>query len=78
MKWAWGGPFVISRQTRVLANSRDRKTIQMIACMVTNTSDDPMVKTNLILAPTALLDQVCLYMSFRDGRGCLLSMFPLN
>lgn len=50
----------------------------MIACMVTNTSDDPMVKTNLILAPTALLDQVCLYMSFRDGRGCLLSMFPLN
>jgi hypothetical protein len=47
----------------------------MIACMVMNQSDDPLVKTNLILAPTALLDQVrptlsntlCLYrLSFFD------------
>ncbi|KDQ60258.1 hypothetical protein JAAARDRAFT_205244 [Jaapia argillacea MUCL 33604] len=33
------------------------KTIQMIAVMVSNRSDDPRTKTNLIVAPLALLDQ---------------------
>lgn len=36
------------------------KTVQMIACMVTNQATDPSTKATLILAPTALLDQVCL------------------
>jgi hypothetical protein len=42
--------------------SYDSKTVQMIACMVLNKSDDPMVQTNLIIAPTALLDQVSIIM----------------
>ncbi|CCM00776.1 uncharacterized protein FIBRA_02818 [Fibroporia radiculosa] len=33
------------------------KTVQMIAVMVRNQSDDPLCKTNLIVAPVALLDQ---------------------
>ncbi|KAF8647982.1 hypothetical protein AX16_006412, partial [Volvariella volvacea WC 439] len=33
------------------------KTVQMIALMVKNFSNDPVCKTNLIIAPTALLDQ---------------------
>ncbi|TFK67589.1 hypothetical protein BDN72DRAFT_898843 [Pluteus cervinus] len=33
------------------------KTIQMIALMIKNKSADPLCKTNLIVAPTALLDQ---------------------
>ncbi|PFH46796.1 hypothetical protein AMATHDRAFT_7394 [Amanita thiersii Skay4041] len=33
------------------------KTVQMIATMVQNQSTDPSCKTNLIIAPTALLDQ---------------------
>lgn len=36
------------------------KTVQTIAIMVHNVSDDPAVKTNLIVGPMALLDQVCL------------------
>ncbi|KAH9928979.1 hypothetical protein B0H21DRAFT_826230 [Amylocystis lapponica] len=33
------------------------KTVQMIAVMVSRRSDDPMCKTNLIIAPMSLLDQ---------------------
>ncbi|OSX63442.1 hypothetical protein POSPLADRAFT_1045766 [Postia placenta MAD-698-R-SB12] len=33
------------------------KTVQMIAVMVSNSSQDPLCKTNLIVAPVALLDQ---------------------
>lgn len=33
------------------------KTVQMIAVMVSNSSRDPLRKTNLIVAPVALLDQ---------------------
>ncbi|KAK0204021.1 SNF2 family N-terminal domain-containing protein [Desarmillaria ectypa] len=33
------------------------KTIQMIALMIKNRSNDPVCKTNLIMAPLALLDQ---------------------
>ncbi|TFY57616.1 hypothetical protein EVG20_g8474 [Dentipellis fragilis] len=33
------------------------KTVQMIATMVSNRSDDPLVKSTLIVAPVALLDQ---------------------
>ncbi|KZT10363.1 uncharacterized protein LAESUDRAFT_755872 [Laetiporus sulphureus 93-53] len=33
------------------------KTVQMIAVMVANQSEDPLCKTNLIVAPLALLDQ---------------------
>ncbi|KAF9003231.1 SNF2 family N-terminal domain-containing protein [Cyathus striatus] len=33
------------------------KTVQMIALMLKNRSEDPLCKTNLIIAPTALLDQ---------------------
>ncbi|KAA1473050.1 hypothetical protein DENSPDRAFT_219273 [Dentipellis sp. KUC8613] len=33
------------------------KTVQMIATMVSNRSEDPMVKSTLIVAPVALLDQ---------------------
>lgn len=33
------------------------KTVQIMSVMVTNPSDDPRCKTNLIIAPLALLDQ---------------------
>jgi SNF2 family DNA or RNA helicase len=33
------------------------KTVQIMSVMVANPSDDPICKTNLIVAPLALLDQ---------------------
>lgn len=46
------------------------KTIQAIAIMVHNASKDPGEKTNLIVAPTALLDQVRLHLFI--PRQCVL------
>lgn len=37
--------------------------------MVTNVSDDPMCKTNLILAPSALLDQWKLEIELKTNNG---------
>lgn len=39
------------------------KTVQTIAVMVHNISGDPAMKTNLIVGPVALLDQVRFYVS---------------
>ncbi|TDL24597.1 hypothetical protein BD410DRAFT_786110 [Rickenella mellea] len=45
------------------------KTVQMIATMVFNQSDAPAVKTNLILAPVALLDQWKLEIELKTNYG---------
>ncbi|KAG5653742.1 hypothetical protein H0H81_010999, partial [Sphagnurus paluster] len=50
------------------------KTIQMIATLVKNRSENPMCKTNLIIAPTALLDQWKLEIEMKTNCGlqCLI------
>jgi SNF2 family DNA or RNA helicase len=48
--------------------------VDRIAVMVTNASDDPRCKTNLILAPAALLDQWKLEIEMKTNNGlkCLI------
>ncbi|KIJ63774.1 hypothetical protein HYDPIDRAFT_155277 [Hydnomerulius pinastri MD-312] len=50
------------------------KTVQIIALMVANASDDPICKTNLIVAPMALLDQWKLEIETKttNGMKCLI------
>ncbi|PCH44932.1 hypothetical protein WOLCODRAFT_145249 [Wolfiporia cocos MD-104 SS10] len=54
------------------------KTVQMIATLVSNRSEDPLRKTNLILAPVALLDQwqMELEMKTNCGLTCLIYHGP--
>jgi SNF2 family DNA or RNA helicase len=51
------------------------KTVQTIAIMVHNVSDHPAVKTNLIVGPLALLDQVRLYSFIRAYDQILVLRF---
>jgi SNF2 family DNA or RNA helicase len=50
------------------------KTVQIIALMVANASDDPLCKTNLIIAPVALLGQWELEIEMKTANGmkCLI------
>ncbi|EIW77192.1 hypothetical protein CONPUDRAFT_168183 [Coniophora puteana RWD-64-598 SS2] len=50
------------------------KTVQMISVMVSNRGDDPARKTNLIVAPTALLDQWAMEIETKTdcGMKCLI------
>lgn len=50
------------------------KTVQMIALMVKNRSTDPSLKTNLIIAPAALLDQWKLEIELKTNNtlSCLI------
>ncbi|KAF8838463.1 hypothetical protein BDN67DRAFT_971507 [Paxillus ammoniavirescens] len=50
------------------------KTVQIIALMVANASDDPRCKTNLIIAPVALLGQWELEIEMKTANGmkCLI------
>lgn len=50
------------------------KTVQMISMMMHNRSKDPVCKTSLILAPTALLDQWKLEIELKtnDSLSCVI------
>ncbi|RDB16047.1 putative ATP-dependent helicase C23E6.02 [Hypsizygus marmoreus] len=50
------------------------KTVQMIATIIKNKSEDPICKTNLIIAPMALLDQWKLEIEMKTNCGlkCLI------
>ncbi|SJL12855.1 uncharacterized protein ARMOST_16287 [Armillaria ostoyae] len=50
------------------------KTVQMIALMIKNRSNDPLCKTNLIMAPLALLDQWKLEIELKssDSLKCIV------
>ncbi|OCH87359.1 hypothetical protein OBBRIDRAFT_796288 [Obba rivulosa] len=54
------------------------KTVQMIAIVVANHSKDPLVKTNLVVAPLALLDQWKLEIETKTDCGlkCLIYHGP--
>ncbi|KAH7924689.1 hypothetical protein BV22DRAFT_1012721 [Leucogyrophana mollusca] len=54
------------------------KTVQIIAVMVANASGDPLCKSNLIVAPTALLDQWALEIETKttSGMRCLIYHGP--
>ncbi|KAF8632872.1 hypothetical protein AX17_004720 [Amanita inopinata Kibby_2008] len=54
------------------------KTIQMIAVMIKNCSQDPLCKTNLVIAPLALLDQWKLEIELKTNNGlsCLIYHGP--
>ncbi|KAF8340920.1 SNF2 family N-terminal domain-containing protein [Amanita rubescens] len=55
------------------------KTVQMIALMVKNRSSDPLCKTNLVIAPAALLDQWKLEIELKTNNmlSCLIYMGSL-
>lgn len=54
------------------------KTVQMIAIIAMNRSEDPKFKTNLIIAPVALLDQWALEIQTKTNVDFKIAIYHGN